>query len=115
MADFLTDEWFDAMIERAAGAIASPAITMTLQQTVTTDSTVVWHTIIAGGTVQTVRGEAATADVRLVTNLATAKGINDGTVSAQRAFLDGELQIGGDLNALMAAREALAGLKLSTR
>lgn len=102
------------MIERAASTVASPALTMTLQQTVTTDSIVAWHTIIAGGAVQIVRGEAAVADVRLVTNLATAKGINDGTVSAQRAFLDGDLQIGGDLRALMAAREALAGLALFT-
>jgi len=114
VADFLSDEWFDAVIERAASTSADPAITMTLQQTVTTDAFVVWHTIIAGGVVQVVRGEAATADVRLVTNLATAKGINDGTISAQQAFLDGKLQIGGDIHALMAAREALAGLALFT-
>ena len=114
MAEFLSDNWFDALIERVGGVAVDPAITMTLQQTVEADSTVVWHTIIADGTVRVSRGEAMAADVRLLTDLVTATGINQGTISAQRAFLDGDLQIGGDLQALMAARDSLADLSLFT-
>ncbi len=114
MAEFLSDNWFDALIKRAGDVAVDPAIAMILQQTVEADSTVVWHMVIADGTIRVSRGEASEADVRLLTDLATATGIHDGTISAQRAFLDGDLQIGGDLHALMAARDSLADLSLFT-
>lgn len=114
MAEFLSDNWFDALIERAGSVVADPAITIVLQQTVEADSTVIWHTVIADGQVHVAQGGAEKADVRLLTDLATGTGINDGTISAQRAFLDGKLQIGGDLHGLMAARDSLAGLSLFT-
>lgn len=114
MAEFLTDDWFQSLAQRAAETAVDPAISLTLQQTVEAENPIVWHTVIASGTVRIERGEAEAADVRLRSNFATAEGISNGSLSAQRAFLDGDLQIGGDLRSLMAARESLAGLSLLT-
>ena len=112
MALFLSDDWFDALIAQAKATPPAPGLTITLQQTVDAEMPIVWHTMINDDGVTVARGEAASPDVRLRSDLATAAGIHDGSVSAQRAFLDGTLQIGGDLHALMAARETLAGLSL---
>ncbi len=112
MAEFLSDDWFDSIAARAAATVADPEIRLTLQQTVDNDPPITWHTVIANGVVSIQRGAAEAADVRLVSDAVTAERIHAGSLSAQRAFLDGHLRIGGDLAALMAAREALATISL---
>lgn len=71
-----------------------------------------WHVVIADGTVRIDRDPNTEADVRIVTDRATATGIQAGSVSAQRAFLDGRLRIGGDVQSLMAHRDQIAELGL---
>ena len=68
-----------------------------------------WQVQIAEGSVVIVRPGSQDADVRIVTDRETAAGINE-EISAQRAFLDGRLQIGGDVQALLTHREALTEL-----
>jgi len=112
VAEFLSDDWFAALIAQASETSADPMINITLQQTVESGDPIIWHTTISEGTVRVTRGATDSADVRLRSDLATAAGIHDGSISAQRAFLDGTLRIGGDLVALMAARESLARISL---
>lgn len=113
MTDFLSDEWFAAMAEAATRARPPADLDLSIEQEITGVAT--WTIRIADGRVALERSAGpanAAADVRIVTDAATAAGIRAGEVSAQRAFLDGDLRIGGDVAALMTHREELASLGL---
>lgn len=51
------------------------------------------------------------APVALVQTWATARAIAQGERSAQRAFLDGDIRIEGDVTALLGQQQALAGIE----
>ena len=107
MPDFLSDEWFDSLAVAATRAEVSAETSLVVQQIIGSDPVISWWICIEDGVVIVDRGEAREADVRLTTDRDTAIGIHRGEVSAQRAFLDGRLRIGGDIAALMTHREAL--------
>lgn len=50
------------------------------------------------------------ADIRLTSNEATAAAVASGALSALEAFTTGRLQVGGDIDGLLANREALERL-----
>ena len=110
MADFLSDDWFDALAERAARATAPADLRLSIAQEITGTDPTRWQVVVVDGAVRIDRNPTAPADVRIVTDRETATDIQAGTVSAQRAFLDGRLRIGGDVQALMDHRDALNGL-----
>ncbi len=107
MTEFLSDGWFDSLEAMATQAEIDAGIHLVVQQTVEGESPISWQIRLERGTVVVARGVAADADVRLTSDRATALGIHRGEISAQRAFLDGKLRIGGDIAALMADRHAL--------
>ena len=110
MTTFLSDEWFDEMATAAAEATPPADLELTIEQQIVNRES--WTVRIAAGTAAFRRGGSDDADVRIVTDAMTAEGIRNGTVSAQRAFLDGQLRIGGDVASLIEHREVLAGLAL---
>lgn len=108
MSAFLSDAWFDAMAAATAAAEPPAGLELTVEQRIVDGD--VWTVRFAAGAAELVRGPADDADISIVTDAATAEGIRTGTISAQRAFLDGQLRIGGDVNALIEHREVLAAL-----
>ena len=112
MAAFLSDSWFAELETKARAASAPPDLALVIEQVVEGDADERWQVQISGGDVRIVRDGDGAADVRIRTDAATAEGINAGATSAQRAFLDGRLQIGGDVQLLMQHRETLADLGL---
>ncbi len=67
------------------------------------------YTLQLGPDVVTVRPEAE-APVTLQMTWSVACGIARGELSAQRAFLDGDIQIGGDAQALVGTTDSLAAV-----
>ncbi|MEM9466560.1 MAG: SCP2 sterol-binding domain-containing protein [Actinomycetota bacterium] len=112
MATFLTDAWFAELETRAANATPPSDMSFALEQVIDGDAEVRWQVRIADGAVRIARDSTDEADVRIRTDQATATGIHAGEISAQRAFLDGRLRIGGDVQSLMAHREVLTELGL---
>ena len=110
MTTFLSDEWFDEMAAAASAARPPADLDLTIEQQIVDGES--WTIRIGAGAAELQRGGSDAADVRIITDAATAAGIRNGTMSAQRAFLDGQLRIGGDVAALIEHREALAGLGL---
>ena len=110
MSGFLSDEWFAAIEAEAANAVVPDGLALSIEQIVTGEPTVRWQIRIGADGVVLDREPSEAADVRITTDRDTATRIQSGDASAQRAFLDGSLQIGGDIQALMEHRQALADL-----
>ena len=110
MTAFLSDDWFEELTAAAATATPPADLELTIEQRITDGER--WSVRIGGGRVEVARGAADDADVQVVTDAATAEGIRSGRLSAQRAFLDGTLRIGGDVAALIEHREQLAELSV---
>ena len=110
MSEFLSDEWFMAIEAEAANAEVPDGLALSIEQVVTGESTVRWQIRIGADGIVVDRAPTTAADVRITTDRDTATRIQAGQASAQRAFLDGSLQIGGDIQALMDHRQALADL-----
>jgi hypothetical protein len=72
------------------------------------DGTIRWHVTIEGGRVQLAEGPAPQPDLRFTADYATAAAIARGELSAQRAFAEGRLRVGGDLSLLVRHQRALA-------
>ncbi len=110
MAEFLSDAWFAELADAAATATTPDDLSLVIEQAVHGSSSGVWHLVISGGSISVIRDHHAAPDIRLLSDHETAEGIRGGTLSAQRAFLEGRLQIGGDIQALIAHRETLGAL-----
>jgi predicted lipid carrier protein YhbT len=85
------------------------------------DATIRWHVTIEGGRVELAEGPAPQPDLRFTADYATAAAITRGELSAQRAFAEGRLRVGGDLlllvrhqRALATVDDALAGVRAET-
>ncbi|GJM37753.1 MAG: hypothetical protein DHS20C19_11200 [Acidimicrobiales bacterium] len=108
MADLDPDRWLDRLQARA-GELAPPAdLALRIEQRL--DDAAVWHVVIADGTVTVGAGPDPDADVSVATSREVAGRLASGEGSAQRAFLDGDLRVGGDIASLLENREALAAL-----
>ena len=110
MSDFLTDAWFAEIADRAASALVPEGVALTVEQVVEGDPLIRWQLRLGPDGVELDRDPSTDPDIRITTDRETATEIRAGKVSAQRAFLGGQLRIGGDIQALMANREALAAL-----
>jgi SCP-2 sterol transfer family len=117
---YLSPEWIDAAgdavsaDDRLGAALAG--VNLTVEQVVEggdpagTGGAVTWHVAIEDGKVSLAAGPAARADLRFTTDRATAAGIASGALSAQRAFVEGRLRVGGDLSQLVAHQRAIAAV-----
>ena len=108
MTAFPSDDWFTELATAAAAAEPPADLELTIEQQIVDGER--WAIRIGGGRIEVARGPVEDADVRVVTDAATAAGIRAGELSAQRAFLDGTLRIGGDVAALIEHRAHLAEL-----
>jgi putative sterol carrier protein len=113
VAEFLTPEWVSALADAADGAGAPQDVQLVIQQVVVEDGApeVAYALRIGGGAVRVTAGRAGDADVTFTQDRATASAIARGELSAQAAFLDGRLRVGGDLAAALGSARALAGLE----
>jgi putative sterol carrier protein len=116
MVRFLTTEWL-AALDRAARADASLAtatadLALVVEQEVTglPAGSFTYHITFDHGSVSVAEGPAPVADVRFTQDVATARAIAAGTGSAQRAFMTGDLRVGGDLRVLLDHQVALSTL-----
>lgn len=116
MLAFLSPGWLAALDEAARGdaalAQATEDVDLVVEQRVTgtPDGEVVYHVELRHGRAAVVAGPASRPSVRFTQDHATARAIAAGTESAQRAFMAGQVQVGGDLRALLDHQEALAAL-----
>lgn len=118
---FLSPEWIQALDTAARdhpGLRAAARDTrLVLEQRVTetpdddpaAPGTVVYHIRLTAEPV-VAAGPADDATVRLTTDRATAAGIARGELSAQLAFIQGRLRLGGDVRALLAHQDALVAV-----
>jgi putative sterol carrier protein len=116
MVRFLSEEWIQALDRSArqvdvtlGAATDSPIV---VEQTVTHPSAaaVTYQLAIDHGSATVVAGPVHDPTVTLRTDRATAEAIARGTLSAQQAFVQGRLRVGGDVRALVRHAPALAQL-----
>lgn len=113
---FLSDAWIAALHDAAAGdealARSTADLGLCIEQCVTDgpDGEFRYHVRFDHGEVSVSAGPADDPDIRFTTDRETATAIAAGRRSAQRAFMTGDLRIGGDLRAVLDHGEALAGL-----
>ena len=113
MAGFLTDAWLDELERAAAGATVDPELRLRVQQVVPDGPDgheVAYAVEVADGTVAVRRGHHGDADVTFTQDRATAEAIHHGELSAQAAFMQGRLRLGGDLRAVLDRAGALAAI-----
>jgi predicted lipid carrier protein YhbT len=112
---YLSPQWIEAAGDAVAAddglAAALTGVTLTVEQVVEdVGGPVTWHVAIEDGKVALAAGPAAQADLRFTTDRETAAGIASGALSAQRAFVEGRLRVGGDLSRLVAHQRAIAAV-----
>jgi hypothetical protein len=115
MPAYLSPEWFteaDALLRADANlSERSRGVDLVLEQRVGDgDSKVIWHVHFDDGVVSMTRGPAQSPDVIFVSYAETAEGIRSGALSAQAAFIAGDLRIEGSISALLEHAELFASL-----
>lgn len=104
MAEFLTQAWIDALDE-AGRAVAAPGeLRLVVQQVVTAvdaGADVAYVVEIRDGGMRVRSGRAHDPDVSFQQDRSTAAAIAQGALSAQVAFMDGRLRLGGDLRSVL--------------
>lgn len=112
MAEFLTDQWIAELAQAARDATAPDDLRLVIQQIVLDDEGVERRFAIRidEGRLSIAPGRADDADLTLTQDRATAAAIARGELSAQVAFMAGELRVGGDLRLVLERAGALAAL-----
>lgn len=116
MADFLSDAWVEELDAAARRATQIPQeVRLVVQQVVTDgpagdDREVAYAVHLREGTASVTPGHAEGADVTFTQDRATAAAIARGELSAQAAFLEGRLRVGGDLRAALEQARAMAAI-----
>jgi hypothetical protein len=113
---YLSSEWMDAAARALAAddslRTALADLSLTVEQVVTggPDGTVQWHITVDRGDVTLRRGPADDPDLRFATSYDTAARVASGLLGAQRAFVEGQLRVGGDLSLLITHQRAVASI-----
>ena len=118
MPAYLSPDWFteaDSLL-RASEALSalSKGVEFVLEQRIENEDgerEVVWHVRFSDGTVSMTPGAAHAPNVTFVSDAATAMGIHRGTLSAQAAFIAGDLRVEGSINALLEHAELFGALE----
>ena len=113
MAGFLTDAWFDDLEVAAQRAELDTKGALVLQQIIPDGpggGEVAYALVLADGRVRIERGRASDPDLTFTQDLATAEAIHRGALSAQAAFMQGRLRLGGDLRTVIDRAVELAAI-----
>lgn len=113
MAEFLSDEWITALDTAARAVRVADDLELVIQQVVpdgAASGEVAYRVEATRGAVRVRPGRAAAPDVTFTQDRATAEAIHRGTLSAQAAFIDGRLRLGGDLRSVIDRAGALVAL-----
>lgn len=116
MVQYLSDEWLDEADAalRADGGLAGVTadldLTVAYEVTGTPDGKRSYAVAFGGGPVTVVRPAPSDAQVSFSLDYDTAAAIARGDLSAQAAFMQGRLKLGGDVNVLIRDGAALDGV-----
>ena len=113
LAGFLTDAWLDELEAVAHAAAAPDGAALVVQQVVTDGPDgheVAYALVLEDGRIRVERGRVPGADVTFSQDRATAEAIHRGELSAQAAFMQGRLRLGGDLRAVIERAVELASI-----
>lgn len=113
MAGFLTPVWLDELDAAARRASIPSDLRLTVQQVIPDgpDGQELTYVVEAADGALSVRpGRADRPDVTFTQDRATALAIHRGELSAQAAFMEGRLRLGGDLRDVIRRAGALAAL-----
>jgi hypothetical protein len=112
VAEFLTDEWFAEVEAAARAADVDVAPRLVLQQVVPDGPAgeVAYAVVVDAGKVEVQRGRVEAPDLVFTQDRATAEAIHRGDLSAQAAFMQGRLRLGGDLRAVIDRAADLAAV-----
>jgi hypothetical protein len=116
MVRFLSPEWIEALGRAARQVNVSLAddteTSIVVEQTVADPSgaSVTYQLAIDHGSATVVAGRVLEPSVTLRTDRSTAEAIARGELSAQEAFVQGRLRVGGDVRALVRHAAALVQL-----
>jgi hypothetical protein len=112
VAEFLTDEWLDELEAAARAADVPVAPRLVLQQVVPDGpgGDVAYAVVVEDGKVRVDRGRVEHPDLVFTQDRATAEAIHRGELSAQAAFMQGRLRLGGDLRAVIDRAADLASI-----
>lgn len=115
MPAYLSPEWFteaDALLRADSDLCErSRGVRLVLEQRVGDgDSKVIWHVRFDDGVVSMTEGPADAPDIVFVSYAETAEGIRSGALSAQAAFIAGDLRIEGSIHSLLEHAELFASL-----
>lgn len=108
--DRSTDDWISTLAERAAAVTVDAGLDLVIEQRLADDPDTAWHLEFRDGSLTVHRGRHPEPRIVLTSPRATVDAIRGGELSAQRAFLDGDLRIGGDIATLLDHRTALAAV-----
>jgi len=104
LAGFLTDAWLDDLDAAARAADVATSAPLVLQQIVPDGpdgQEVAYALVVADGRIRVERGRVPAPDLTFTQDRATAEAIHRGELSAQAAFMQGRLRLGGDLRAVI--------------
>ena len=112
MGGFLTDAWLDELDSATSVAEVPPGPRLAVQQVVPDGpgGEVAYALVLEDGRVHLERGRIADPDLTFTQDRATAEAIHRGELSAQAAFMEGRLRLGGDLRAVIDRAGDLASI-----
>jgi hypothetical protein len=111
--EFLSAAWLSDLQDAARASAVPEDLRLVVQQVVLDpDGGEVAYAIrVADGHVSVETGRVDDAEVTFTQDRATASAIASGELSAQAAFIDGRLRVGGDLTSLLERARELAAIE----
>lgn len=101
MSNAASAQWIEERQSRVADLEVAPELTLTIEHRITGDDKGTWHVEIEGGQITFRAGSHPNPTLTLTGSRSTTDAIRSGKQSAQRAFLDGELKVGGNIAVLL--------------
>jgi hypothetical protein len=113
LAGFLTEAWLEEIEAAAQRAVLGTKGALVLQQVIPDGPEgreVAYALVVGDGRIRLVRGRVPDADLTFTQDRATAEAIHRGELSAQAAFMQGRLRLGGDLRSVIDRAGELAAI-----
>jgi len=113
VAESFTTAWLDELDAAARTASIPTDLRLTIQQVVTDGpggQELAYVVEAADGVLSVRPGRADQADITFTQDLATARAVQRGELSAQAAFIEGRLRLGGDVRAVLDRAGILASI-----